>query len=217
MTENQTVKARILAYIKAKSLSQKKFEATADLSNGYVNNLKSAPSSTIMQKIFGAFPDINEHWLMTGEGTMLKPSTVESSSMVSVETRPYIPFPVAAGELSGVGADGVMAAQMEQMAVVPFLPPYDVTTQVVGDSMRPRFLSGDIIALRDITKAGDFFQNGKVHVLDTAQGYVLKAVTLDKAHSRFICHSLNPDFPDFEVSTEDVYHVFLVVGLVRRC
>lgn len=140
-----------------------------------------------------------------------------SSSMVSVETRPYIPFPVAAGELSGVGADGVMAAQMEQMAVVPFLPPYDVTTQVVGDSMRPRFLSGDIIALRDITKAGDFFQNGKVHVLDTAQGYVLKAVTLDKAHSRFICHSLNPDFPDFEVSTEDVYHVFLVVGLVRRC
>lgn len=106
---------------------------------------------------------------------------------------------------------------MEQMPVVPFLPPYDVTTQVVGDSMRPRFLSGDIIALRDITKAGDFFQNGKVHVLDTAQGYVLKAVTLDKAHSRFICHSLNPDFPDFEVSTEDVYHVFLVVGLVRRC
>lgn len=151
------------------------------------------------------------------QSSTLAPSVVESSSMVSVETRPYIPFPVAAGELSGVGADGVMAAQMEQMAVVPFLPPYDVTTQVVGDSMRPRFLSGDIIALRDITKAGDFFQNGKVHVLDTAQGYVLKAVTLDKAHSRFICHSLNPDFPDFEVSTEDVYHVFLVVGLVRRC
>lgn len=68
----ETVKERILAFIKAKSISQKKFEEAAGLSNGYVNNLKSAPSSTILQRIFGAYPDLNEQWLLTGTGPMLK-------------------------------------------------------------------------------------------------------------------------------------------------
>lgn len=68
----ETVKERILAFIKAKSISQKKFEEAASLSNGYVNNLKSAPSSTILQRIFGAYPDLNEQWLLTGTGPMLK-------------------------------------------------------------------------------------------------------------------------------------------------
>lgn len=70
----ETVKHRLLLFIKAKGLSQKRFEETSHLSNGYVNNLKASPSSAIIQKILYAFPDLSQSWLLTGEGPMLASS-----------------------------------------------------------------------------------------------------------------------------------------------
>lgn len=70
----ESVKQRILAFIKEKSIGQKKFEETVGLSNGYVNNLKASPSSNVLQKIFNAYPDLNKSWLLTGEGSMLSAS-----------------------------------------------------------------------------------------------------------------------------------------------
>lgn len=67
----ETVKDRIIAYIKYTGISQKKFEETVGISNGYVNNVKASPSSTVLQKIFGAYPELNKDWLLTGEGPML--------------------------------------------------------------------------------------------------------------------------------------------------
>lgn len=67
----ETVKDRIITYIKHIGISQKKFEETVGISNGYVNNVKASPSSTVLQKIFGAYPELNKDWLLTGEGSML--------------------------------------------------------------------------------------------------------------------------------------------------
>jgi len=67
----ETVKDRIITYIKYTGISQKKFEETVGISNGYVNNVKASPSSTVLQKIFGAYPELNKDWLLTGEGPML--------------------------------------------------------------------------------------------------------------------------------------------------
>ena len=70
----ETVKDRLMLFIKKKGLSQKRFEETAHISNGYVNNLKASPSSKVLQKIFCAFPDLSQSWLLTGEGPMLTSS-----------------------------------------------------------------------------------------------------------------------------------------------
>ena len=79
----ESVKQRILAFIKEKSIGQKKFEETVGLSNGYVNNLKASPSSNVLQKIFSAYPDLNKSWLLTGEGSMLSASEPDSISASS--------------------------------------------------------------------------------------------------------------------------------------
>ena len=81
----ETVKQRILLFIKEKRLSQKRFEEAACLSNGYINNLKASPSSAILQKIFYAFPELSQSWLLTGEGPMLAPThdVSPSSSIVN--------------------------------------------------------------------------------------------------------------------------------------
>lgn len=85
----ETVKHRLLLFIREKGLSQKRFEETAHLSNGYVNNLKASPSSAIIQKILYAFPDLSQSWLLTGEGPMLAPTTDDSSLTGSVVNGPH--------------------------------------------------------------------------------------------------------------------------------
>lgn len=78
----ETVKDRIITYIKHTGISQKKFEETVGISNGYVNNVKASPSSTVLQKIFGAYPELNKDWLLTGEGPMLTSDLSGSGNVV---------------------------------------------------------------------------------------------------------------------------------------
>ena len=58
--------------MRKKGLSQKRFEQAVGLSNGYINQLRHSPSATKLQRIIDAFPDLNDKWLMTGQGEMLK-------------------------------------------------------------------------------------------------------------------------------------------------
>lgn len=85
----ETVKHRLLFFIKEKGLSQKRFEETAHLSNGYINNLKASPSSAIIQKILYAFPDLSQSWLLTGEGPMLAPVSDVPQSPTSIVNAPH--------------------------------------------------------------------------------------------------------------------------------
>lgn len=67
-----TIKDRILEYIEKKNLSVRAFEMRSGLSNGYINRLRKEPSPTYIDKILNSHNDINEAWLMRGEGPMLK-------------------------------------------------------------------------------------------------------------------------------------------------
>lgn len=102
----ETVKHRLLLFIREKGLSQKRFEETAHLSNGYVNNLKASPSSAIIQKILYAFPDLSQSWLLTGEGPMLAPTTDDSSLAGSVVNGPHSSQAVGDGARA-VNGEGV--------------------------------------------------------------------------------------------------------------
>lgn len=72
MSENQSVKGRLLMFIKFMNMGQSKFEAKCGLSNGYVNNIRRSISPEKLQQISLSFPELNAGWLMTGEGEMLK-------------------------------------------------------------------------------------------------------------------------------------------------
>lgn len=105
----KTTKERILLFIKEKGISQKKFEATVGLSNGYVNNVKASPSAKVLQKIFCAFPELNQVWLITGEGPML--TTGEGESVVGVDVSQqssgdHSPNVNGSGNVVGGVADG---------------------------------------------------------------------------------------------------------------
>ena len=69
-----TVKERLIRFIKFKHLSRCEFERMCDLSNGYITNLKKTPGGIKLQKILESFPELNQNWLLFGEGEMIKSS-----------------------------------------------------------------------------------------------------------------------------------------------
>ena len=71
-----------MIFIKSINISIKKFEETAGLSNGYINNLKSQPRDENIQKIIQSFPILNRVWLLTGEGDMLLPKDGNVATVV---------------------------------------------------------------------------------------------------------------------------------------
>lgn len=204
---------------------------------------KGNPSFEVLNKIC-ANANISEAWILSGEGEMLKTKSTAvaplhnshrsqtnvsyrkgnkikvinkdsiDNSEPSIETdmRPRIPIDAAAGALS-IAMDGVTNDQCELFPVIPSFPKYDFTIITRGDSMEPEFHSGDELACAFVNNSR-FIQWGRPHVLDTAQGVVLKRIFDD--HDNIRCKSINESYPDFSIPKDEIYHVAIVVGLIRQ-
>lgn len=202
-----TVKERLIAFIKEKGISQGRFEKNVGLSNGFVNNISKGIGADKLQKILYVYPDLNTNWLLYGEGEMLKKQVCNKEK----DTRPRIPYDAAAGVLTDT-VEGVTEYHCEQVPVISVFPKYDFTIRVVGRSMEPEYFAGDEVACMKVNEKR-FLQWGRVHVLDTTQGVVIKRI-YDNGDS-IICRSYNPEFPDFIIPKEDIRSYNLVVGSLR--
>lgn len=179
--------------------------------SGFIKMMKGQQTITdnTLKKISAAY-GLRTEWLKYGKGDMYCPkkdlSVLESVQVK--ETRPRIPLTAAAGSLSGDAAS-VTLSECEQLPIIPQMPSYDYTIIIKGDSMTPKYESGDEVACRRIDNSR-FIQWGKVHVLDTAQGVIVKRVYEEGNNIK--CVSINPDYPPFLVPKEDIYSLSLVVG-----
>lgn len=177
-----------------------------------IGDQQSSPGYDVLRRIV-EIPtvNINEVWLLTGEGGMLKNSSTGNMIDEEVETRPRIPLDAAAGALSVISSS-ISEYECERLPMITRFPDYDFTIMVKGDSMEPEFHSGDEIACRFIRESS-FIQWGRPHVLDTYQGVVLKRIYNRK--DAILCKSDNDSYDDFEIPKEDIYRIALVVGTIR--
>lgn len=125
-------------------------------------------------------------------------------------TRPHVDLYAAGG--GNEVLDGVTLSQCEQVPVVPMLPRYDFTMRVTGESMQPQIRPGDVVACMRIDEP-TFLQWGRIHVLSTSQGIVIKKIF--DAGDGIRCVSFNDAYPDFVVPKREIYSYNLVVGLIR--
>lgn len=72
MAENQTIKERLLLFIKSQNLGKSQFENLCGFSHGWLNRIQKTLMPDKLETICLHFPDLNPSWLMTGEGTMLR-------------------------------------------------------------------------------------------------------------------------------------------------
>ncbi|WP_303236579.1 S24 family peptidase [Phocaeicola coprophilus] len=205
-----SVKDRLLDFVAYTGLSRRKFQERINVSNSYIQNISEGIGADVMNRISIQFPDLNTSWLLTGEGEMLK-SSCDVVSQKSSNTRPRIPYDAAAGTLTET-VEGVAEYQCEQVPIIGVFPRYDFTIRIVGRSMEPEYFAGDEVACLRVNEKR-FLQWGRVHVLDTTQGVVIKRI-YDNGDC-IVCKSFNPEFPDFSIPKEDIRSYNLVVGSIR--
>ena len=88
----------------------------------------------------------------------------------------------------------------------------DFALQVAGVSMAPEYPDGSRVFVKRI-KDNSFIEWGKVFVLDTCNGTVLKVLTPSDKENCVRCISLNPDprYAPFDVNMNDVYGIYRVL------
>ncbi|WP_373172700.1 LexA family transcriptional regulator [Prevotella merdae] len=162
-------------------------------------------------KIFAFCEGINGDWLLSGKGDMIK----ESHSIKLSEDGTGIPLiPVEAMAGCFTGSQTVLLQECERY-VVPAFKNADFLIRVSGDSMVPRYFSGDMVACKMLSLADIFFQWGKVYVLDTDQGALIKKVERGSSNDTITLVSENQAYQPFELLIRQVYHIAIVMGLIR--
>lgn len=198
---------RLFEFIKHCGLTQRGFEKKCGVNHTDLRSKAQGPTASYLSKVSLAFPELDMTWLLSGVGNMYKGDKHEATGI------PLLPFSAVAGSLSeNTPIDSTMA--IERFVIPDFSARgADCAIRVDGDSMYPRYSSGDILAIR-IVKDPTFFQWGKVYVLSTNQGCVIKRLFPDPVDDDvIICHSENTEhYPDYKITKQDIFGVAIVVG-----
>lgn len=128
------------------------------------------------------------------------------------EMIPVLPTDARAGTLAEF-SDSIDLYNCERM--VSPIRGADFAMQVTGDSMSPEYPSGSVIICKKINEKA-FIEWGKVFVLDTDNGAVIKSVRKTENDNEVECVSLNPAYQPFRIGTEFIngwYRVLMVLSL----
>lgn len=211
-----TVKERLTQFAKLKERSVRAFEIKAGLTVGYVNAIRVSIQPDKVQSIASHYPDLNTGWLLTGEGEMLKSDKSQKPEITPVPERvnddavylvPLIPVSAQGGTLNDFTMS-VKAFDCER--IVSPIKGTDFAMIVAGDSMTPEYPSGTRVFIKRINEHA-FIDWGKVYVLDTCNGSVIKRVFPSEQSDKVKCVSINPEYPPFEVSFTDIFGVYRVM------
>lgn len=200
-----SLKERILAFIEKMGLTKSQFEKNAGLSNGFVDKSGDNSRRSSLDKISTAYPQLNMAWLLTGEGEMLKTSTEQT------ETTPYTVPLVPISAQGGSFNDFVVSVRDSDCEkVISPVKHVDFALTVTGDSMAPEYPSGSQVLVRKVDEKA-FIEWGRVYVLDTCNGTVIKKLNPGRDESEVLCASINPDYQPFYVKLSDVYGLYRVM------
>ncbi|MBR5824182.1 MAG: helix-turn-helix domain-containing protein [Paludibacteraceae bacterium] len=165
-----------------------------------------------IELVYAKCENVSAQWLLTGEGEMLD----EGCQLTTGERKPLgiplLPVEAVAGVLSGNDMQ-VMEYDCEYFDV-PTFKGAEFLIRVTGDSMQPKYYSGDIVACKRLP-IDTFFQWNRVYVIGSEQGVILKRVRQGSDAEHITLVSENTDYAPFELSLSKVHSIALVVGVVR--
>jgi phage repressor protein C with HTH and peptisase S24 domain len=191
--------------------------------------------------IFTNCVKLNYDWLLTGRGEMLRNTNqnvqnsahahIGDNSQARINQRkdtengthkpkgiPLIPVSAMAGY--GSGDVQVMNYDIqEDYLITPELDNKGVQylIRAFGSSMIPKYNSGDLLACRPVSDTS-FIQWGKVYVLDTDQGPLVKRLypCTPADDDSVECRSDNFErYPPFKISKSSIRRIAIVVGVLR--
>ncbi len=224
------IKDRILKISDYSGLTKELFFSKIGMTTAnFRGKAKETPiNSTAIENILSVFPEINPEWLLTGKGSMLKGTSVESIKSIKKDNQeniipakptspsdpkgiPLIPTYAMAGAFTGDLQ--VLECDCEHF-IIPTFKGADFLIPVKGASMEPKYSSGDLVACKKMA-IDTFFQWNKVYVLDTEQGPLIKRINEGSKKDTLLICSENPQYPPFELKRSLINNIALVVGVIR--
>jgi phage repressor protein C with HTH and peptisase S24 domain len=202
------MKERLIEFLAYLGIGQTKFEEKVGLSRGLINNIKGDISLKSLKKISETYPELNIDWLRIGKGNMLKEDTpVENGT--ELITVSLLPISAQGGSLN----DFVVSVKDSDCEkIISPIKGADWAITISGDSMAPEYPSGAQVLIKRINEKA-FIDWGKVYVLDTCNGTVIKILEPSKREGYIKCSSINPEprYAPFDVSFDDIYGIYRVM------
>lgn len=210
------IKQRILQFAEYLGISKRDFYKAIGVSRGTLES-KTGITEDVLAKFIATYPDVSIKWLITGCGDMMPSVTdtqtrVATAELTSVGGIPLIPIEAMAGVLSG-NSTQIMERECEHYNI-PMFKGAEFLIRISGDSMQPKYYSGDIVACKRLP-LNTFFQWNRVYVVDSEQGVIIKRVRRGSDDRHIVFVSDNSVYEPFELSLDKIYSIALVVGVVR--
>lgn len=179
-------------------------------------------SDKVVGKILNFYTELNKVWLLTGEGDMLNADTnYDNNSKVDIKDKGttkteetatlvlLLPVSAQGGSLNDFV---VSVKESDCEKVVSPIRGVDFAMTVSGDSMSPEYPNGSRVFIKRINEKA-FIEWGKVYVLDTCNGTVIKILVPSNKEGYVKCVSINTDpiFAPFDVSLDDIYGIYKVL------
>lgn len=214
MENNETVKDRLLLFLKSQNISKAEFARRMGLSVAYVSAMRKSLPEDRVKRLCELFPSLNRDWLLYGEGEMFIPSQTAATCHNEREFLiPLLPIQAFAGNLQEY-SQGVQRRDCNLIASP--VKGADLAIPISGDSMEPEIHDGTIAAIKRINERA-FIPWGNPMVIDTENGVLLKVVYPSKMGNDYIeAHSYNSRYPDIQIPTSSILGLYRVVAYMRR-
>ncbi|WP_290055014.1 S24 family peptidase [uncultured Muribaculum sp.] len=221
-----TVKQRIKEIINQLGISQKEFEKRIGASNGYVNSIAKSIGAEYLRNICREFPNINEDWLLYGEGNMLKDENdtaeiVGVASNVMSDNAVIVKFFDVNPSATFQELDESVSQGYDTLEVVPIhgerIDDTYVVFEIHGDSMVPTLLSHARILCKEIPEQRWQYAEGVV-VISYRDKVVVKRIAVNDilGNSMITLKSDNPDYGSEDVQLSDIHCIYKAKRIISQ-
>lgn len=215
---NKRIKFLIEEVYKTTALQfSKKYSDTRGIKTANIMRERNGVSKTMLDSICSAYPEINRAWLLTGEGEPFL-TGMDPRAVTAEGARDAIRFWT---DISATGGGLVSFEDLntsEHKVINLDIPEFSSCTDAVslyGDSMEPRFCSGDIILLERWKES--YLEYGNTYLVISASGHrMVKILRRSEQDGMVRCCSLNAQYDDFEIPTKDILNLYLVRGKIQK-
>jgi SOS-response transcriptional repressor LexA len=218
---NTTINDRFKKLLEYYNIDQTAFGIYLDCTQSYVNQLTKTKSigKKTAEKILSYFTDVNPIWFMMGEGSMLK--TPLSPSQIIENHQAVDNLDITGYYFPDVNASAgldilVENTEVHKLAVsIPTFGKGLHFINVFGDSMYPKFRSGEVIGIKAIEYK--YLNFGYPYVIILGNGEVfLKYIKKGRDDDHVILASENPFYDPKEFHISDIDKIYSIKGIISQ-
>lgn len=215
------MKERLIKFIKSQGLTVSGFQRRIGVSESYIRNISHGIGTDVLLSIEREFEQLDTHWLLTGEGEMMKPCRNNQEAngaddlknsrthtlLRTAKMIPVLPVSAQAGRLNDFITQ---INDYDCERIFTPLPDAEMVIPVTGESMTPEYVNGSRVLVKRISDSA-FIDWGKTYVLDTDSGVIIKNIFPGKDSESVKCVSVNPAYPPFQIQTKAIFGWYRVL------